>query len=345
MESTKRMKLTTKAVTERGSYTWTIKNYSMIKAENGESIESPEFSVGSDDKKYFKLKLYPEGEREKAAGFISIFLYYLKTDSTKNLDKLVCRSKVSVINDEKVVTQSTLHEDFMQSRQKSWGWSKFYELEDIDKLISSKNTVTIQCELEVFKEYESSLDSKNIDSTDETINGVKFDSAFLSEELSDVELISSDESAIRAHKIVLAMASPVFKAMFTHDMLESKNNSVEIMDTPYDILVEMLRFIYTGKIANTKVDVILNLLTVADKYQIDNLKIKCGKILQAELTTENAIEILEAAHKYDEKYLKHEALEFVKTHIRSFVETEELKKISEPELLFNVIQTITNFPK
>ncbi|XP_023316704.1 speckle-type POZ protein B-like, partial [Trichogramma pretiosum] len=336
MASTQRMKATTRIVTDKCLYTWTIENYRMIRAENGESIESPEFSVGSDSKKYFQLKLYPAGNREDSAGFNSIFLYYLKTDLTKKLDKLIIRLKISAINNEKVVETCSAHEDYAEKT--TWGWSKFYDLKNIEKLISSKNTVTIQCELEVFKEYESSLDSRIINNESETIDQVKFDSAFLSKEFSDVELITSDENSISAHRIILAMASPVFKAMLTHDMLERKNNSVEIIDTPYNILIEMLRYIYTGEISSTKPDKVLEILAVADKYQIDNLKVKCEKILCAELSTENALDILEAALKYNIKNLANEAKNFVTAHIQLFVNTEKFKNIVDPGVLHDVIQ-------
>ncbi|CAB0042255.1 unnamed protein product [Trichogramma brassicae] len=49
-----------------------------------------------------------------------------------------------------------------------------------------------------------------------------------------------EEDEIPAHKIVLSAASPVFRAMFTHDMLENNENSVKITDITEDILTEML---------------------------------------------------------------------------------------------------------
>ncbi|XP_014224356.1 speckle-type POZ protein B-like [Trichogramma pretiosum] len=339
MSSTQQIEATTTATSEKCIYKWTIKNYRLIKTKVGDSISSPEFSVGNDDKKYFSMKLFPAGDRTESAEFISIYLTYLRTDSTKNPDKIVCRSTISVINDNKVVFYSIIHQEFVHKR--SWGWKNFFNLKDIDKLISSNNSITIQCDLEIFKEYESLMCSKIINK-DETIDGVNLNSAFLSEELSDVRLITSDDSSIPAHKIILAMASPVFKAMFTHDMLESKKNSIEITDTPYNILVEMLRYIYTGDIASTTTDMILKLLAVADKYEINNLKSKCGKILCAELSNENAIEILIAAHRYDAKHLENEALRFVTVHMQSFVDTEKLKEITDHGVLLNIIQSITN---
>ncbi|KAL7307060.1 hypothetical protein TKK_0000799 [Trichogramma kaykai] len=105
MESIQRIQATTTAITDKFIYTWTIENYRVIKTKVGEFILSPKFSVESDGKKYFELILYPEGEHEESAGFISIYLRYLGTDAEKKPDQVICRGTVSVINDKKVICQ------------------------------------------------------------------------------------------------------------------------------------------------------------------------------------------------------------------------------------------------
>ena len=58
--------------------------------------------------------------------------------------------------------------------------------------------------------------------------------------------------------------SPVFAAMFAHEMEERKHNRVEIQDVDHEVLREMLRFIYTGKAANLE-KMADDLLAAADK--------------------------------------------------------------------------------
>jgi speckle-type POZ protein len=59
----------------------------------------------------------------------------------------------------------------------------------------------------------------------------------------------------------------VFNAMFEHEMLEGKNNYVEIKDVDAEVMSEILRFIYTDKSNN--VDKMADLLLpVADKVII-----------------------------------------------------------------------------
>lgn len=58
--------------------------------------------------------------------------------------------------------------------------------------------------------------------------------------------------------------SPVFAAMFEHEMEERKQNRVAISDVDHDVLKEMLRFIYTGKAPNLE-KMADDLLAAADK--------------------------------------------------------------------------------
>ncbi|KAL7303980.1 hypothetical protein TKK_0003637 [Trichogramma kaykai] len=338
MSSKKQITATTTVLSDECIFTWTIKNYRLIKLKVGERIESPKFDVGSDNKQYFKLHLYPEGQETEDAGYISLYLNPV-IDSTKKPHKLVCRWTLSAINGKKVILKLTDHHDFATNNFKGRGSSQFYKLENIDKLISAENTVTIQCELEFFKEYESSLDCPDIiDGKNQTIGTVNFDSLFHSKEFSDVNIITSDANDIPAHKVILATASPVFRAMFTHDMLENKENSVKITNTTKNIVIEMLRFIYTGQINGIETDMIIELLAVADKYQIDSLKIKCGKMLCADLSTKNAVDILVASHKCKVKNLEDEAIKFVTNHTQ--LHSGKLMEIDDLDLLKNVMQYI-----
>ena len=86
---------------------------------------------------------------------------------------------------------------------------------------------------------------------------------------SDMALKIGDKK-IPVHKAILASRSPVFAAMFQHDLKETKQGYVAITDLELDILEEMLKFIYTGKVENldTMAD---SLLAAADKVSIFSL--------------------------------------------------------------------------
>ncbi|KAL7303831.1 hypothetical protein TKK_0003955 [Trichogramma kaykai] len=129
MASKKRVRASTTVVSETCVYTWTIKNYTLIKSKVGERIESPRFSVGNDEKKYFHLDLYPAGDRAEKTGSFIIGLIFKGTNSKNKSDKLICRATISVITDKKVAIQHTIHEEFVRNS----GWNaNFHEVKNIN---------------------------------------------------------------------------------------------------------------------------------------------------------------------------------------------------------------------
>lgn len=85
--------------------------------------------------------------------------------------------------------------------------------------------------------------------------------------LSDVSLMLADGKHFKAHKAILAARSPVFGAMFEHEMEERKNGRVQILDVESDVFKEMLQFIYTGKTSKLN-EMAPELLAAADKVSI-----------------------------------------------------------------------------
>ena len=64
---------------------------------------------------------------------------------------------------------------------------------------------------------------------------------------SDVTLIC-EHMRIRAHKCILSHASPVFKSMFAHNMVESSTNEVRMDNWEPQTVCKMVEFLYTAKI-------------------------------------------------------------------------------------------------
>lgn len=114
----------------------------------------------------------------------------------------------------------------------------------------------------------------------------------------------------KAHKSVLAARSPVFNAMFEHEMEESKKNRVEINDVDPDVFKEMMRFVYTGKAPNLD-KMADNLLAAADKYALERLKVMCEEALCSNLSVENVADTLVLADLHSAEQLKAQAIDFI----------------------------------
>ncbi|KAL9923992.1 protein roadkill-like [Glossina fuscipes fuscipes] len=143
---------------------------------------------------------------------------------------------------------------------------------------------------------------------------------FDSEKYSDVTVVVGDRS-FRVHKAVLAARSDVFAAMFEHETIECKLNRVTINDIDPEVVIEMLRFIYTSEAPNLD-RMADDLLAAADKYALDNLKVMCAKALCAKLSVETAAEILILADLHSIDQLKAQTIRFILTNATDVMETQ-----------------------
>lgn len=136
--------------------------------------------------------------------------------------------------------------------------------------------------------------------------------ALACEELKDVTFLFGKQE-IKAHKVVLAARSPVFRKMFATNMKESKSNEVVISDISYDTFEEMLFFIYSGKVTSDFPTLVMDLFAASHKYQVEDLKKLCETEISENLSEENARDVLVFADIYDcDKNLIKEAFSLYK---------------------------------
>ena len=131
---------------------------------------------------------------------------------------------------------------------------------------------------------------------------------------SDVTLICGEREFF-VHKAILSARSKVFQAMFEHKMLENECSRVEIKDINSDVMYEILRYIYTGKIEN-KEHLIDLILSAADKYCLERLKIQCEEILCTTIDKDNVADILILADHHSANQLRQQAIDFINTHLQ-----------------------------
>ncbi|GIX79658.1 TD and POZ domain-containing protein 3 [Caerostris extrusa] len=110
--------------------------------------------------------------------------------------------------------------------------------------------------------------------------------------LSDTKLVTSTET-FPAHTQILAARSPVFRAMFSTDMKERNKGCVDIIDLDSREVRRMLLYMYTDTLEeDLEWKGACNLYAAADKYDIQSLKIRCLRFLQANFSPTNACNIL-----------------------------------------------------
>ncbi|XP_046983969.1 speckle-type POZ protein-like [Schistocerca americana] len=99
--------------------------------------------------------------------------------------------------------------------------------------------------------------------------------------------LAAGETRLVAHTAVLVTGSPVFAAMFRHDMVESSSGLVNVTDVDGPVLRELLTFMYTFH-APQLASMAAQLLVAADKYGVLSLKAQCEQQLATGLAVDNA---------------------------------------------------------
>ncbi|GIZ03665.1 speckle-type POZ protein [Caerostris extrusa] len=140
---------------------------------------------------------------------------------------------------------------------------------------------------------------------DDTEGTLKEDmmSLYNSSELCDM-VIKTSTSSFPAHTLVLSARSPVFRAMFSNDMMEKTKRVVEITDLEDEIVRRLLSFMYTDTLDDLCWENASQLFSAADKYQITALRNECSVLLKDKLSHANACQILILADTHQDESLK-----------------------------------------
>ncbi|RWS31658.1 Kruppel-like zinc finger protein [Leptotrombidium deliense] len=324
------------------SYMWTINNFSFCREEMGEVLKSSTFSAGANDKLKWCLRVNPKGLDEESKDYLSLYLLLVSC----NKSEVRAKFKFSILNakrEETKAMESQRAYRFVQG--KDWGFKKFIRR---DFLLDEANGLLPDDKLTLYCEVSVVADSVNISGQNNAIQ-FKVPECRLSEDLgslfegqkfSDV-ILSVNGREFYAHKAILAARSPVFSAMFEHEMEEKKQNRVEITDMDQEVLREMLRFIYTGKAPNLE-KMADDLLAAADKYDLERLKVICEEALCSNLSVDTAADVLILADMHSANQLKAHAIDYINTHATDVMETQGWKTMitRQPHLIAEAFRAL-----
>jgi BTB/POZ domain len=126
---------------------------------------------------------------------------------------------------------------------------------------------------------------------------------------------------LKAHKLILAAASPVFEAMFKEGTKEHHDNYVNIEDIDSDVFEVFLRFLYSGQVDQLD-EMCFDLFTAADKYDVQPLRNICIQHMSDNISVDNAVEVLALAERHSIEPTKSLALQFIKANIADVVKTD-----------------------
>ncbi|EDW82298.1 uncharacterized protein Dwil_GK25723 [Drosophila willistoni] len=140
-----------------------------------------------------------------------------------------------------------------------------------------------------------------------------------------------NQRVIAGHKLLLAMASPVFERMF-YGILPDKTDPIIIPDVQPEAFEAMLEYIYTDRITIGSFDKACELCYVAKKYMLPHVVTRCTLFLWADLSPKNACRAYEFAKLFDEPRLMQSSMELIASNTREV--------LSDPSFLDIEVSTL-----
>ncbi|GFU33948.1 TD and POZ domain-containing protein 1-like [Nephila pilipes] len=332
---------------EQSSFVWNIDNLSslQISQETTVVVES-----SNDQYSPLTLKLYLTGKSRSDEKL------EVEVQRNQGDKKSLCTLKMSVLNNIKESIVIVSDKCLFQETKEVEVW-RFPQIIKKNELIGAKNqllpddTLSLKCEFSISfgvlsnhieydkrgKDYCQNFDSFLMDgdklpseSLENECNSLKQAMKCLLEEgtFCDVHL-RVDEATFPAHKAVLSARSPVFKAMFSRDMMEKTGDMVDIKDIDGDTVRRMLQYLYTDSITSLEWQNTEKLYFAADKYEILCLKRKCASIFVAKMEPSNICQLLIMADMHQDEDLKKAVHDFLYQNDVQILNLDEWKNLEE----------------
>ncbi|OEL21373.1 BTB/POZ and MATH domain-containing protein 1 [Dichanthelium oligosanthes] len=180
---------------------------------------------------------------------------------------------------------------------------------------------------------------------------------YASEDGADVTY-SVQGKLFHAHKIILAMRSPVFKAQLYGGIMESTAKLILVTDMLPDVFKALLCYIYTDTLPapdgqadddEDVTEVISHLLLAADQYSVERLRILCEYKLCTLVTADNIVKLLVFAEEQHCNMIKDACIEFMATsdRIGKVVASKEYAQLrsTHPLILIDALEKSNKFLK
>ncbi|RXG57084.1 BTB/POZ domain-containing protein 2 [Armadillidium vulgare] len=115
--------------------------------------------------------------------------------------------------------------------------------------------------------------------------------------------IDIGDISLKVHKLILAIHSPVFEAMF-YGSLAHEGNTIEFKDVSLKTFKWILNYMYLGVYILHDFNMAIDIYSYAHEKQMNSLVKRCSKFISEKVSSENALKVLEMANLYDDEDLK-----------------------------------------
>ncbi|XP_059908815.1 kelch-like ECH-associated protein 1A [Gadus macrocephalus] len=136
----------------------------------------------------------------------------------------------------------------------------------------------------------------------------------------------------KVHKLVLASASPYFRAMFSSSFKEGRASEVTLRDACPLVVGKLIDFAYTARITVGE-NCVLHVLLGAMRYQMEDVAKACCDFLVKHLEPANVIGIARFAEGLGCTELQRHSREYINTHFNEVTKVEEFFSLTHCQLL------------
>ena len=139
-------------------------------------------------------------------------------------------------------------------------------------------------------------------------------------------ILKTKKKLHNCHKVILAAASPYFKAMFISGMKESEDIIVNLESVDSDTFTLIIKYIYSGKLKISGAN-IQDLLSTSCYLQINPVQTLCEEFLMYQIDQNNCVDIWNLGALYDITDLQKKAKSYI---LDNFVDVSASKLVTLP---------------
>ena len=149
----------------------------------------------------------------------------------------------------------------------------------------------------------------------------------------DVTIAVKDKE-FKAHRAVLAAASPFFLTLLTSNMKESNEQliKVELEEATETVMEDALKYLYTGNVTVVE-ERAHNLIATANFLLLPSLKTITGNVLKETVSTENCVFNYYFSDKYECVELKEKCREVINSNFSVVMETDNFLNLDVKQVM------------
>ncbi|XP_078572551.1 kelch repeat and BTB domain-containing protein 2-like [Branchiostoma floridae x Branchiostoma japonicum] len=133
------------------------------------------------------------------------------------------------------------------------------------------------------------------------------------------------------HRLVLSAASPYFRAMFTSDMAESRQKTVDLQGLDAGMFREILSYIYSGTLHVT-LDKVQPLYQAADLLQLDYVRDTCSSYMAMNVEHSTCVDLYKFADVFSVDSVRKACLECINRNFVEVASSEEFCSLGVNQL-------------